>query len=126
MASVLDFERYSSEISRQLLRRIGYTNGLHKIRRFGRLVEYLYPIMPTSARLLAQVIIREENLRPDEAERPLTSTKYAIGIIDVAQALTLLERFGPKIALSSQGYALHAINQRTNDEHVLAFLLGKV
>jgi hypothetical protein len=126
MASVLDFERYSSEINRQLLRRVGYTNGLHKIRRFARLVEYVYPIMPTSARLLAQVIIKEENQLQNETERPLSSTKYAVGIIDVAQALTLLERFGPKIALSSQGYALHAINQKTNEEHVLAFLLEKV
>lgn len=127
MASVLDFERYKAELDRQLLRRIGYTNGLHKIRRFARLVEYLYPIMPTSAALLAQVIIREENARPDEGERQLKGTKYAIGIVDVAQALTLLERFGRKISLSSQGYACHALNQHGVPSQALdVFLLEKV
>jgi hypothetical protein len=126
MASVLDFERYKSELDRQMLRRIGYTNGLHKIRRFARVVEYLYPIMPTSAVVLAQIIIREENER-GQSERPLKGTKYATGIVDIAQALTLLERFGRKIALSSQGYSCHALNERHEPESVLnAFLLEKV
>src|SRR6266705_5870106 len=104
MASILEFERYKSDLNRQLLRRIGYTNGLHKIRRFARLVEYVYPIMPTSVGVLAQVIIQEENKRADklgEGDRQLKGKKYATGIVDVAQALTLLEKFGTKIALSS-------------------------
>src|SRR6266852_2566946 len=127
MASVLDFERYNAELDRQLLRRIGYTNGLHKIRRFARVVEYLYSIMPTSAALLAQVIIREENAKADTRERQLKGTKYAVGIVEVAQALTLIERFGRKLSLSSQGYACHALNEQTVPEQVLdAFLLEKV
>src|ERR1700723_358098 len=127
MASVLDFDRYHSELDRQLLRRIGYTNGLHKIRRFTRVVEYLFPIMPTSAALLAQVIIREENANSNGTERQLKGTKYAVGIVEVAQALTLIERFGRKLSLSSQGYACHALNAQKAPEHILdAFLLEKV
>jgi hypothetical protein len=130
MASILEFERYKSDLNRQLLRRIGYTNGLHKIRRFARLVEYVYPIMPTSVGVLAQVIIQEENKRTEalgEGDRQLRGKKYATGIIDVAQALTLLEKFGTKIALSSQGYACHALNQREEATGALqAFLLERI
>jgi hypothetical protein len=126
MASVLDFERYKSDLDRQMLRRIGYTNGLHKIRRFARVVEYVYPIMPTSLPLLTQVIIREE-IERTESDRQLKGTKYAAGIVEVTQALTLLERFGRKIALSSQGYSCHALNERPDPDDVLnAFLLEKV
>jgi hypothetical protein len=127
MASVLDFERYSADLDRQLLRRIGYTNGLHKIRRFTRVVEYLFPIMPTSSALLAQVIIREENARADTGERQLKGVKYAVGIVDVTQALTFIERFGRKLSLSSSGYACHALNSHKVPECVLdALLLEKV
>jgi hypothetical protein len=114
MSSILEFERYKGELNRQLLRRIGYTNGLHKIRRFARVVEYIYSIMPTSVGVLTEVLIREENKRAEglgENDRQLSGKKYATGIIDVVQSLTLLEKFGPKIALSSQGYACHALNR---------------
>ena len=127
MASVLDFERYRSDLGRQLLRRIGYTNGLHKLRRFARVVEYLYPIMPTSSALLAQIIIDRENRLIVDDGRPLKGSKYAKGIVDVAQQLVLLERFGTKIALSSQGYACHALNNLPNADKALnSFLLHKV
>lgn len=121
---MLDFERYSNDLSRQLLRRIGYTNGLHKIRRFARVVEYVYTAMPTSAAELAQIIIREENAR---GESQLSGVEYAVGIIDVARTLLLLERFGPKIALSSQGYACHALIRTSAPEsYVDNFLFHKV
>lgn len=127
MSPVLDFERYNTELNRQLLRRIGYTNGLHKIRRFARVVEYLYPIMPASGMVFAQVIIREENQRSAPGERQLGGTKYASGIIEVAQALTLLERFGSKISLSSQGYACHALKSVSSFQDAIdTFLLEKV
>lgn len=110
MSSVLAFERHQAEINRQILRRIGYTNGLHRIRRFTRVVEYVFDIVSTSRSLLVQTIIeREAQLeRPDS--RKLTGPKYVQGIIDVAVALGLLERFGPKIALSSEGYACHCLS----------------
>src|SRR5713101_3768995 len=87
MASVLDFDRYANDLQRQLLRRIGYTNGLHKIHRFSRVVEYLFSTMPTSVPMLAEVIIREENKRIADSGRPLGGKKYAVGIVDVASAL---------------------------------------
>jgi len=127
MPSVLDFDRYSGDLNRQLLRRIGYTNGLHKIMRFARVVEYLYPVMPTSAPVLAQVIIDEENKRTSQAERQLSGVKYATGIVDVAQALSLIEKFGPKLSLSSEGYACHALmGQNASDNVLHSFLLEKV
>jgi hypothetical protein len=126
MASVLDFERYEPDLQRQLLRRIGYTNGLHKIHRFLRVAEYLYPLMPTSAKLLAEVIIRQENERWS-SDRPLKGSKYAVGIVDVALALGLIERFGRKLALSSEGYAAHALFTSQASQPALdAFLLQRV
>ena len=129
MASVLNFERYGGELQRQLLRRIGYTNGLHRIRRFSRVVEYLYAAMPTSVPMLVQILMREENLRSQRKrtpERTLRGRKYAQGIVDVAQALLLIERFGPKISLSSQGYACHALVQLADESVLDAFLMQKV
>jgi|HubBroStandDraft_2_1064218.scaffolds.fasta_scaffold05216_3 hypothetical protein len=129
MASVLDFERYNADLQRQLLRRIGYTNGLHKIRRFARVVEYLYSIMPTSIRVLAQVIIREENKQIGPNDAPLKGKEYAAGIVDVAGGLGLTEKFGPKIALSSEGYACHALTvdeSSNNQELIDDFLLERL
>jgi hypothetical protein len=127
MASVLDFERYHDQLDRQLLRRIGYTNGLHRIHRFARVVEYLYRLMPTSGLVLAQVIIEEENKRPSEGARQLKGTKYASGIVDVSQALGLVEKFARKLSLSSQGYACHALNTLASSHPAIdAFLLEKI
>lgn len=123
MASVLDFERYAADLNRQLLRRIGYTNGLHKIERFARVVEYLYEVMPTSKRLFAQIVIEKENAA---SEPHLTGPEYAKGIIDVAQALDLIEKFGPKLSLSSSGYACHALNVFDQGCPLLSFLLASV
>src|SRR5258706_7544685 len=129
MANVLEFEGYSGELQRQLLRRIGYTNGLHKIRRFARVAEYLYPVMPTSLPMFVQILIREENARAERdgaLERPLNGRKYAQGIVDVAQALLLIERFGPKLSLTSQGYACHGIAHSTDESTMDAFLMQEV
>lgn len=129
MASVLDFARYSSELQRQLLRRIGYTNGLHKIKRFARVVEYLYAIMPSSVALLAQVIIREENKLANNNETPLSGIKYARGIVDVVGGLHLIDKFGPKISLSSEGYACHALTVEggpLSEQLVDVFLLERL
>jgi hypothetical protein len=86
--------------------------------------------MPTSVPMLVQILIREENSRPSNGDegtqRPLGGRKYAEGIVDVAQALLLIEKFGPKISLSSQGYACHAIAQTRGEAVVDAFLLHKV
>jgi hypothetical protein len=83
--------------------------------------------MPTSAPVLAQVIIDEENKRAPEDARQLSGIKYATGIVDVAQALSLIEKFGPKLSLSSEGYACHALMARGTQHDVLhSFLLQKI
>ncbi|MBT9143361.1 MAG: hypothetical protein DDT29_01762 [Dehalococcoidia bacterium] len=90
-------------IGRELLRRIGYTNGLFDIWRFGRVVEYLYPRIPCAVPVLREVII--------EKEKTIGGIKYAQGVVDVAWALGLLEQVGAQRSLSARGYALHALEQ---------------
>jgi hypothetical protein len=84
--------------------------------------------MPTSVAMLVQVLIREESVRADMDDttgRPVKGRKYAQGIVDVAQALLLIDKFGPKISLSSQGYACHALT-KTAEAALDPFLLHKV
>jgi hypothetical protein len=112
MPSLLEFKRYSQDLDRQLLRRIGYTNGLHHIERFARVVEYVYPIIPCSELLLREIIMHREKTATEE--QAIKGTKYAQGVVDVARALGLLEKVGPKLSLTGQGYALHAIKCSLN------------
>lgn len=124
MANILELNRQKFQIKRELLRRIGYTNGLHDIYRFARVVEYLYPLIPSTQTVLRSVIIDEE------AERGLSKisgTDYAQGIIDVAGSLLLIDKVGQKLSLSDRGYALHALEQQDNKEaYRRAFLLMSV
>lgn len=103
MASILEVSQQLPLIVRELLRRIGYTNGLSDIWRFARLVEYLYPRIPCAIPVLREVIIEKENT--------IGGAKYAQGVVDVARALGLLEQVGAKLSLSARGYALHALEQ---------------
>lgn len=102
MASMLNLSQNSAAIRRELLRRIGYTNGLHDIYRFSRVVEILHPAIPCSIPVFRAAIIEEESIG---------GPKYAQGVIDVAGALGLLEKVGSNISLSDRGYALHAIQR---------------
>jgi hypothetical protein len=103
MASILEVGQQLPLIGRELLRRIGYTNGLADIWRFARVVEHLYPRVPCAVPVLRQVII--------EKEKTIAGAKYAQGVVDVARALGLLEQVGTKLSLSARGYALHAVEQ---------------
>ena len=89
-------------LRRDLSRRIGYTNGLHDIFRFGRVVKYLHRMAPASGPSLRTIVLDEENVR---------GTKYADGIIEVAGALGLIARVGTKLTLADKGYALYAVSQ---------------
>ncbi len=89
-------------IRKELSRRIGYTNGLHDIFRFGRIVSYLHRIAPASAPALRAVVLEKEDVQ---------GTKYADGIIEVAGALGLIAKVGAKLTLADNGYALHAVRQ---------------
>jgi hypothetical protein len=103
MASIFEVREQFPLIGRELLRRIGYTNGLSDIWRFARVVEYLYPRIPCAIPVLREVIIEEE--------KAIGGTKYAQGVVDIARALGLLEQVGAKLSLSARGYALHALEQ---------------
>ncbi|MBT9140331.1 MAG: hypothetical protein DDT30_00907 [Dehalococcoidia bacterium] len=103
MASILEVGQQLPLIDRELLRRIGYTNGLSDIWRFARVVEYLYPRIPCALPVLREVIMHEE--------KAIDGAKYAQGVVDVARALGLLEQVGTKLSLSARGYALHALEQ---------------
>ncbi len=122
MAGILELDRQKLHIKRELLRRIGYTNGLHHIDRFARVVEYLFPIIPTTTATFQSVIIEDE-----KSFTGVSGRKYAQGIIDVSGALLLIIRAGQKLTLSDRGYALHAVEQLDHKEsNQRAFLLMSV
>ena len=122
MASILELNRHNFQINRELLRRIGYTNGLHDIYRFARVVEYLYPLIPSTTTILQSFIIEKE-----KKISGISGKKYVQGIIDVAGSLLLINKIGQKLSLSDRGYALHALEQQDNKEaYRSAFLLMSV
>ena len=47
----------------------------------------------------------------DNEARRVRGAKYAEGVIDVARALSLIEKNGSNLVLSDKGYALHAVQQ---------------
>ncbi len=116
---MLGLIRQRARIRGELSRRIGYTNGLHDIFRFARVVTYLHDIGPASVTILRSAILEQE-----EAVR---GTRYADGVIDVGRALGLLDKAGTKLTLSDKGYALHAVQQMNGpNESVSAMLLHSV
>ena len=116
--SMLNLGKQRPLIRRELSRRIGYTNGLHEIFRFGRVVSYLHQIAPASSASLRAAILQQEKIR---------GAKYADGVIDVARALGLIGKAGVKFTLSDKGYALHAVLQMDNSiELERALLLNAV
>lgn len=125
MVGILEYDRYERQIQRELIRRIGYTNGLHEIHRFTRVIEYLYPRIPSTQTIFRSVIIEEE--KKNNLQSKVSGEKYSQGIIDVANALSLINKNGEKLFLSDKGYALHALKQNNLDSiFENAFLLMSV
>lgn len=116
--TMLNLAQQRPLIRSELSRRIGYTNGLHDISRFARVVKYLHGIAPASILSLRSAIIEKEAVR---------GKKYADGVIDVGRALGLLHKAGNTLTLSDKGFALHAIQRMNdNDESTRALLLHSV
>ena len=90
-----------ARIRGELSRRIGYTNGLHDIFRFARVVGYLHGLGPSSAMSLRSLIL--------EREPTIRGRKYADGVIDAGRALGLIHKAGNTLTLSDTGYALYAV-----------------
>jgi hypothetical protein len=126
MVGILELNRYEWLIDRELIRRIGYTNGLHDINRFARVVEYLYPKIPVSQAVFRR-IIKENEVERDSTSK-ISDEKYLQGIIDVAGALSLVNKKGQKLFLSDRGYSLHALKQDTtqSDNYTEIFLLMSI
>ena len=104
MPSVLEYQRYKDQLSKELFRRIGYTNTLYKIFRFGEVVKNTYQLFPVSQAILVS------NIQQHHPE--LKDPKYATGTVDVLSALDVLRRAGPRIVLTEHGRALAALTQQ--------------
>ncbi len=116
--AMLGLVQQRARVRGELSRRIGYTNGLHDIFRFARLVTYLHNIGPASVTSLRSVILERE---------AVNGPKYADGVIDVGRALGFLHKAGNKLMLSDKGYALYAIQQtNASNESIGALLLHAV
>ena len=102
--NMLNLYNQRPAIRKELSRRIGYTNGLHGIFRFARVVSYLQAIAPASASALRGSILENE-------KQNVRGAKYADGVVDVARALDLVDRTGSNLVPSDKGYALHAVQQ---------------
>ena len=115
---MLGLAQQRARIKSELSRRIGYTNGLHDIFRFARVVSYLHSIGPASGPSLRSAIIEQEAVR---------GPKYADGVIDAGRALGLIHKAGTKLTLSDKGYALYALQQMNGpDDSTTAILLHAV
>ena len=113
--SVLSLIQQRSKIRSELSRRVGYTNGLHGIFRFARVVTYLHELGPAPTASLRNIILsREEGV---------SGRKYADGVIDVARALGLVCKSGTSLTPSDKGYALFAAQRIDQSEKTAAALL---
>lgn len=112
--SLLGLSEQRSLLRRELSRRIGYTNGLHDLFRFGRVTSYLHQLGPASHAGLRAVVLDREEVR---------GQKYADGVIEVAGALGLTLKSGTRLTLSDRGYALHALQQGESPPRADAALL---
>ena len=116
--TMLNLLQQRPQVKSELSRRIGYTNGLHDIFRFSRVVNYLYSIAPASVVSLRSVILEQEDVQ---------GPKYADGVIDVARALGLIHKAGTKLTPSDKGYALYAVQHMDDTgESTRALLLHSV
>ncbi len=97
---MLNLIQERARIRSELSRRIGYTNGLHDIFRFARVVRYMFELGPASSVMLRNAILANEQV---------TGTKYADGVIEVSGALGLIHKTGTKLTLGDKGFALHAL-----------------
>lgn len=105
MPSILEYQRYKDQLSKELFRRIGYTNTLYKIFRFGEVVRNTHQLFPVSQAILVN------NIKLHHPE--LNDQKYATGTVDVLSALGVLRRAGPRIMLTERGRALAALTQQS-------------
>ena len=115
MPTPFEIARHKEELKRQLLRRIGYTEGLFDLLRFARIISDIQPLLPLPQEILAN---RIQQLGLEH--------KYASGILDVMRALGLAQRAGPRFSLSTSGRALFALVSLDLESAIRAFFLSTV
>jgi hypothetical protein len=119
MTSVLEYQRRKVQFQKELFRRIGYTNTLYQIFRFGEIVRDTSDLFPVSQIILVN---RIRVLRPE-----LKQQKYVTGVIDILGALNIARRAGPRVVLTPRGRALAAIvKQRWYDKVKSHFFLRSI
>lgn len=110
MTSILEYQRYKERFQKELFRRIGYTNTLYQIFRFGDIVKETHHLFPVSQTVVVRHI--------QEVHPELNDLKYATGIIDVLGALNITKRIGPRVVLTHRGRVLAAVTQQPWYENV--------
>ena len=110
MTSILEYQRHKERFQKELFRRIGYTNTLYQIFRFGDIVKETHQLFPVSQ----TVVVR----RIQEVHPELNDLKYATGIIDVLGALNVTKRVGPRVVLTHRGRVLAAVIQQPWYENI--------
>ena len=118
MPSILEYQRYKDQLSKELFRRIGYTNTLYKIFRFGEVVGNTHQLFPVSQAILVR------NIQHHHPE--FNDLKYATGTIDVLGSLDVLRRAGPRLILTDHGRALAALTQQPWYESAKKFFFLRV
>lgn len=110
MTSILEYQRYKERLQKELFRRIGYTNTLYQIFRFGDIVKETHHLFPVSQTVVVRHI--------QEVHPELNDLKYATGIIDVLGALNITKRVGSRVVLTHRGRVLAAVTQQPWYENV--------
>jgi len=104
MTSELKYSQYRERFQKELFRRIGYTNTLYDISRFGTIIKETRELFPVSVVTLVRCIqTRHPELRGQD---------YATGAVDVMGALGILKRVGQRVVLTERGRALAAVTQQ--------------
>ncbi|HVM29445.1 MAG TPA: hypothetical protein VM305_01555 [Candidatus Limnocylindrales bacterium] len=101
MPALLELARGREQLRRQLLRRIGYTQGLFDIFRFEELIDAVADRLPQPTAAVDAAIVSKFAM----------SASYSAGIRDVAIALGLFARAGNRLTLGPHGRALLAIRR---------------
>lgn len=117
MTSMLEYQRHKGRFKKELFHRIGYTNTLYQIFRFGQILRETYQLFPVSQAILVK---RIQELHPE-----LSTAKYATGIIDVLGALNITKRVAQRVVLTYRGRALAAVIQQPWYENVKAHFFLK-
>jgi hypothetical protein len=112
MPALLELSRNRDALRQQLIRRIGYTEGLFRILRHADVLEAIADALPLSVPLVDTKLREAMRRFSDSGESAkATGRAYGEGVRNVLIALGFLRRTGAKLALSARGRALVAVHR---------------